>query len=40
MRAALKAHSPGSAPSLETIIERLGQISRGAEQQLRALDGT
>ena len=38
MRAALEAHSPGSAPSLETIIERLGQISRGAEKQLRALD--
>ncbi len=40
MRAALEAHSPGSAPSLETIIERLGQISRGAEKQLRALGDT
>jgi 5-methyltetrahydrofolate--homocysteine methyltransferase len=37
MRAALEAHSPGSAPSLETIIERLGQISKGAAKQLRAL---
>ena len=39
MRAALEAHSPGSAPSLETIIDRLGQISKGAEKQLRALGG-
>jgi 5-methyltetrahydrofolate--homocysteine methyltransferase len=39
MRAAMEAHTPGSAPSLETIIDRLGQISRGAEKQLRALGG-
>ncbi len=38
MRKALEAHTPGSAPSLETIIDRLGQISRGAEKQFRNLD--
>ncbi len=38
MRAAMEAHTPGAAPDLATIVERLGQISRGAEKQLRALD--
>jgi 5-methyltetrahydrofolate--homocysteine methyltransferase len=38
MRAAMEAHTPGTAPDLATIVERLGQISRGAEKQLRALD--
>jgi 5-methyltetrahydrofolate--homocysteine methyltransferase len=37
MRDAMEAHTPGAAPSLETIIERLGQISKGAEKQFRAL---
>ena len=39
MRAAMEAHTPGAAPGLETIIERLGQISKGAEKQFRALSG-
>jgi 5-methyltetrahydrofolate--homocysteine methyltransferase len=38
MRAAMEAHTPGAAPDLATIVDRLGQISRGAEKQLRALD--
>ncbi len=33
MRAALEAHTPGSPPDLETIIDRLGQVSKGAEKQ-------
>ncbi len=37
MRAAMVAHRPGSPPDLETIIERLGQVSKGAEKQLRQL---
>ena len=37
MRAALEAHTPGSPPDLETIIDRLGQVSKGAEKQFRAL---
>ena len=37
MRAAMESHTPGAAPGLETIIERLGQISKGAEKQFRAL---
>ncbi len=37
MRAAMESHTPGAAPGLETIIERLGQISKGAEKQIRAL---
>ena len=37
MRAAMESHTPGAAPDLETIIERLGQISKGAEKQFRAL---
>ena len=31
MRAALEAHEPGEAPSIETIVQELGPISRGAE---------
>jgi len=38
MRAAMESHTPGAAPDMETIIERLGQISKGAAKQLRALD--
>jgi hypothetical protein len=30
MRAALQAHEPGPAPSLETVVARLGQITAGA----------
>jgi 5-methyltetrahydrofolate--homocysteine methyltransferase len=37
MRAAMEAHEPESPPDLETIIERLGQVSKGAEKQFRAL---
>ena len=38
MRTAMEAHTPESAaPDLGTIIERLGQISRGAEKQFREL---
>ena len=37
MRAAMEAHTPVSPPDLETIIERLGQVSRGAEKQFRQL---
>jgi hypothetical protein len=37
MRAAMESHTPGAAPDMETIIERLGQISKGAAKQLRAL---
>jgi 5-methyltetrahydrofolate--homocysteine methyltransferase len=33
MRAALEAHTPGPPPDLETIINRLGQVSKGAEKQ-------
>jgi 5-methyltetrahydrofolate--homocysteine methyltransferase len=39
MRAALESHAPGKAPSMEEIIERLGEISRGAEKQMRAARG-
>lgn len=35
MRAALEAHEPGTPPTLETIVERLGQISKGAARELR-----
>jgi hypothetical protein len=38
MRAAMEAHTPGSAPDLETIVDRLGQISKGAEKHFRSLD--
>ncbi len=37
MRAAMEAHAPGAPPDLETIIERLGQVSKGAEKQVRAI---
>ncbi len=37
MRAAMEAHEAGSPPDLETIIERLGQVSKGAEKQFRQL---
>ena len=37
MRAAMEAHTPGTSPDLATIIDRLGQISKGAEKQFRAL---
>ena len=37
MRAAMEAHRPESPPDLETIIERLGQVSKGAEKQFRQL---
>ncbi len=39
MREAIQAHTPGETPDLETIIARLGQISRGAEKQFRELGG-
>ena len=35
MRQALEAHKPGKPPSLDVIIDRLGQVSRGAEKQFR-----
>ncbi len=38
MRAAMETHTPGSAPDLETIVDRLGQISKGAEKHFRSLD--
>ncbi|MCH8998840.1 MAG: betaine--homocysteine S-methyltransferase [Proteobacteria bacterium] len=37
MRAAMEAHTPESPPDLETIVERLGQVSKGAEKQFRQL---
>jgi 5-methyltetrahydrofolate--homocysteine methyltransferase len=33
MRAAMDAHTPGAAPGMEEIVERLGDISRGARKQ-------
>ncbi len=35
MREALESHTPGPPPGMDEIISRLGQISKGAEQQLR-----
>ena len=35
MRTALENHQKGPEPSTETIIERLGEISTGAQAQLR-----
>ncbi len=37
MRAAMAAHEAESPPDLETIVERLGQVSKGAEKQFRQL---
>ena len=37
MRAAMEAHEPESPPDLETIIDRLGQVSKGAEKQFRQI---
>jgi 5-methyltetrahydrofolate--homocysteine methyltransferase len=37
MRAAMEAHEAESPPDLETIIDRLGQVSKGAEKQFRQL---
>jgi 5-methyltetrahydrofolate--homocysteine methyltransferase len=37
MRVAMEAHEAESPPDLETIIDRLGQVSKGAEKQFRAL---
>jgi len=34
MRQALEAHTPGPPPDMDTIVERLGQISGGARKQL------
>ncbi|MPZ09372.1 MAG: betaine--homocysteine S-methyltransferase [Kiloniellaceae bacterium] len=33
MRAALEAHEKGAAPDMATVISKLGEISKGAEQQ-------
>jgi len=33
MRAALEAHQKGSAPDMETVVAKLGEISKGAAQQ-------
>lgn len=33
MKDALDSHTPGEPPTLETVVQRLGAISRGAEQQ-------
>lgn len=35
MRSALEQHRRGSAPGVETIVDRLGEISTGAQAQLR-----
>jgi len=37
MRAAMEAHEAESPPDLETIVDRLGQVSKGAEKQFRQL---
>lgn len=37
IRAALETHQPGERPSLAKIVERLGQISNGANQQASGL---
>lgn len=34
MKAALESHQPGTAPSLETIMSELGEVSAGAQSQL------
>ena len=35
MREAMDAHTPGAAPGMEEIVERLGEISRGARKQFK-----
>jgi 5-methyltetrahydrofolate--homocysteine methyltransferase len=39
MRAAMDSHQPGERPSLETIMARLGEVSPGAQKQLRQTAG-
>jgi hypothetical protein len=33
-------HAPGDRPNLEAVIARLGEISKGAQKQHEAEDGT